>query len=78
MEATWGGCIAENVVQALSRLVVTDAMLRIEADPSLNANVVLTVHDEVVLIAKLITLMVQWKSLSLTCAHNHLGRRTSP
>ena len=51
-ETTWGGRITENVVQALSRLVVTDAMLRIEADPTLDANVVLTVHDEVVLISQ--------------------------
>ena len=39
-------------MQALSRLVVTDAMLRIEADPNLDANVVLTVHDEIVLISQ--------------------------
>ena len=51
-ETTWGGRIAENVVQALSRLVVTDAILRIEADPNLDANVVLTVHDEIVLISQ--------------------------
>ena len=47
-----GGRIAENVVQALSRLVVTDAILRIEADTTLDANVVLTVHDEIVLISQ--------------------------
>jgi len=50
-ETTWGGRITENVVQALSRLIVTDAMLRIEADQNLDAEVVLTVHDEIVLIS---------------------------
>ena len=50
-ETTWGGRITENVVQALSRLIVTDAMLRIDADDTLDAEVVLTVHDEIVLIS---------------------------
>ena len=50
-ESTWGGRITENVVQALSRLIVTDAMLRIQADKDLDADVVLTVHDEIVLIS---------------------------
>lgn len=53
-EQTWGGRITENVVQALSRLVVTDAMLRIQSDKDLNADVVLTVHDEIVLISQAI------------------------
>jgi DNA polymerase bacteriophage-type len=51
-ESTWGGRIAENVVQALSRIIVTDAMLRIQKDPELDADVVLTVHDEIVIISK--------------------------
>jgi DNA polymerase len=51
-ESTWGGRIAENVVQALSRIIVTDAMLNIQKDIHLNANVVLTVHDEIVLISQ--------------------------
>jgi DNA polymerase len=51
-ESTWGGRIAENVVQALSRIIVTDAMLSIQKDTALNANVVLTVHDEIVLISQ--------------------------
>ncbi len=51
-ETTWGGRIAENVVQALSRIIVTDAMLRIQQDDSLDAQVVLTVHDEIVLISQ--------------------------
>ena len=50
-ESTWGGRIAENVVQALSRIIVTDAMLRIQQDTNLDAQVVLTVHDEIVLIS---------------------------
>lgn len=49
-ESTWGGRIAENVVQALSRIIITDAMLRIQNDKQLDAEVVLTVHDEIVLI----------------------------
>lgn len=52
IENTWGGRIAENVVQALSRIIVTDAILRIEDDDTLDANVVLTVHDEIVLISQ--------------------------
>ena len=51
-EFTWGGRIAENVVQALSRIIVTDAMLRIQKDPTLDAEVVLTVHDEIVIISQ--------------------------
>ena len=53
-ETTWGGRIAENVVQALSRIIVTDSMLRIEHDEDLNADIVLTVHDEIVLISQAI------------------------
>jgi len=50
-ETTWGGRIAENVVQALSRLIVTDAILSIDSDTDLNADVVLTVHDEIIIIS---------------------------
>lgn len=50
-ESTWGGRITENVVQALSRIIVTDSMLRIQQDKDLDAEVVLTVHDEIVLIS---------------------------
>ena len=50
-ETTWGGRITENVVQALSRIVVTDAMLRIKNDPTLDADIVLTVHDEIIIIS---------------------------
>ena len=46
-QSTWGGRITENIVQALSRIVITDAMLRIEQElPKLK--VVLTVHDEII------------------------------
>ncbi len=50
-ETTWGGRITENVVQALSRIIVTDAMLAIQSDESLGGDVVLTVHDEIVFIS---------------------------
>ena len=50
-ERTWGGRITENVVQALARIVITDAMLRIERDRELRASVVLTVHDEIIALA---------------------------
>lgn len=50
IEKTYGGRLTENVVQALSRIVITDAMLRLQtAIPG--GNVALTVHDEVVIIA---------------------------
>jgi DNA polymerase len=49
-EKTYGGRLAENVVQALSRIVITDAMLRLEQQLP-DAAVALTVHDEVVLVA---------------------------
>ena len=51
-ETTWGGRIAENVVQALSRIIVTNAMLRINEDKDLDADIALTVHDEIVLISQ--------------------------
>ncbi|MBN86690.1 MAG: hypothetical protein CL885_04130 [Dehalococcoidia bacterium] len=51
VQTTWGGRITENVIQALSRIVITDAMLRIQQDPDLEADVVLTVHDEIVIIS---------------------------
>ena len=50
-ENTWGGRIAENVIQALSRIVITDAMLRIQKDAELQASIALTVHDEIVIIS---------------------------
>jgi len=45
-ENTYGGKLTENIIQALSRIVVTDAMLRIAKIPDLE--IVLTVHDEIV------------------------------
>jgi len=50
IETTWGGRITENVVQALSRIVISDAMLRIQNDTELDVDIVLTVHDEIVII----------------------------
>jgi DNA polymerase len=49
-EKTYGGRLAENVVQALSRIVITDAMLRLEQQLP-EAALALTVHDEIVLVA---------------------------
>lgn len=49
-EKTYGGRITENVVQALSRIVITDAMLRLQHTIP-GGTVALTVHDEVVIIA---------------------------
>jgi DNA polymerase len=43
---TYGGKIAENVTQALSRIVMTDAMLKI------SYKVVMTVHDEIVCVVR--------------------------
>jgi DNA polymerase len=49
-EFTYGGRITENVIQALSRIIITDSMLRLDkAIP--NGKVVLTVHDEVIISA---------------------------
>lgn len=45
-EYTYGGRITENIIQALSRIVITDSMLRLE---KLIGNVALTVHDEVII-----------------------------
>jgi DNA polymerase bacteriophage-type len=53
-ETTWGGRLAENVVQALSRIIVGDAMLSIQKDPGLDVDVVHTIHDEVVIIGNAI------------------------
>lgn len=46
-ENTYGGRITENVIQALSRIIVTDSMRRLRrADIG---DVVLTVHDEIII-----------------------------
>ena len=50
IEKTYGGRLTENVVQALSRIVITDAMLRLQ-ETLPEATVALTVHDEVVIVA---------------------------
>ena len=49
-EYTYGGKITENLVQALSRIVITDSMLRLQQKLS-PARVALTVHDEIIIIA---------------------------
>jgi DNA polymerase bacteriophage-type len=48
-EYTYGGRITENLIQALSRIVITDSMLRLQK--KINGRVALTVHDEVIIIA---------------------------
>ena len=45
IEYTYGGRITENVIQALSRIVITDSMLRL----SKNFDVALQVHDEIII-----------------------------
>lgn len=44
--ATYGGKLVENVVQAVARDILADAMLRVEAHPSYD--MLLTVHDELI------------------------------
>lgn len=44
-QKTWGGTLAENVVQAISRDLLAEAMLRIEAA---GWDILLTVHDEII------------------------------
>lgn len=48
-EYTYGGRITENLIQALSRIVITDSMLRLQK--KIDGRVALTVHDEVIIIA---------------------------
>ena len=46
-ETTWGGRLTENAVQALSRIIITDAMDKIRRElPESDSP---TVHDEVVM-----------------------------
>jgi len=47
---TYGGRITENVIQALSRIIITDSMLRLDKSIT-NGDVALTVHDEIIIIA---------------------------
>ena len=49
-EYTYGGKITENVVQALSRIIITDSMLRL-AKSVPNGKIALTVHDEIIIVA---------------------------
>ena len=46
----YGGSITENIVQALARIIITDAMLRIEKKYP-EYRIVLTVHDEIIIVA---------------------------
>ena len=50
-EQTYGGKLVENIVQAIARDVLADAINRISGEPvarGINAHIVLHVHDEVV------------------------------
>ena len=49
-EYTYGGRITENLIQALSRIVITDSMLRLQ-NKMPDSRVALTVHDEIIIIA---------------------------
>ena len=49
-EMTYGGRITENVVQALSRIIITNSLLRLN-DKLDNGRIALTVHDEIVIVA---------------------------
>lgn len=49
-EYTYGGKITENVIQALSRIIITDSMLRL-ANSVPNGKIALTVHDEIIIVA---------------------------
>jgi DNA polymerase bacteriophage-type len=52
MKSLYGGLLIENVIQAISRIVMTDMMREINRQiQPYNARVVLTVHDEIVVIA---------------------------
>src|SRR5690606_10088133 len=45
----YGGLITENNIQGLARVVIAEHMLRI-ADENRNAQIVMSTHDEVVLV----------------------------
>tara|TARA_R110002051_G_scaffold21001_3_gene56386 strand:+ start:6939 stop:8801 length:1863 start_codon:yes stop_codon:yes gene_type:complete len=49
IERTWGGRITENVIQAMSRIIITDSMIRIQ-ETMPEAKIALTVHDEIVIV----------------------------
>lgn len=52
MKSLYGGLLIENIIQALSRVIMTDMMIEINHQiQPLNARIVLTVHDEIVVVA---------------------------
>jgi DNA polymerase bacteriophage-type len=52
IEHIYGGRLTENIVQALARIVITDSILKIsDYLHTINGKVVLTVHDEIVVVA---------------------------
>lgn len=52
-KSIWGGTLIENIIQALSRIILTTMMLEIDKEliAKYNGLVALTVHDEIVSIA---------------------------
>ena len=50
IERTWGGRLAENVIQAMSRIIITDSMISIQKTIP-DSKIALTVHDEIIVIA---------------------------
>jgi len=49
VEKIYGGKLAENIVQALSRIILTDAMLMIDLEE--HADVAHNIHDEILVVA---------------------------
>ncbi len=45
----YGGLLVENIIQALSRIILTDAMVKVSQDfKHLDSRIALTVHDEII------------------------------
>ncbi len=45
----YGGLLIENIIQAISRIILTDAMVKVSQDfKALDARIALTVHDEII------------------------------
>ena len=47
----YGGKLAENITQALSRIIMTDAMLLVDRELRGVSRIALTVHDELIQVA---------------------------
>ena len=76
-EHIYGGRLTENIVQALARIVITDSILKI-ADylKTIDGKVVLTVHDEIVVVApqenadKVLDTLIKYMTVQPTWAAN--------